>query len=332
MNIVILGAGGWGIALAMKAYNNGNNVTLWSKFDSEVSELLDIRESKRLLPGIKIPHGINITTDLSCAQNSDIIVLAVPSVVIRETIKKLDLLNKKAVIVIASKGLEDGSLKRLSEVVCEVLPEHKVAVLSGPSHAEEVARSVPTSIVVATKDKEACERVTKAFAGDSLRIYSNNDIVGAELGGALKNIIAVASGFCDGMSLGDNTRAALITRGLTEIARLGVAMGADERTFAGLTGLGDLVVTCTSRHSRNHRFGFLVGSGTDIKTALEQVGTVEGYYATKMAHELSKKMHVEMPIVGKCYSVLYENKDVKDAVKELMSRPMREEHEKLWIK
>lgn len=330
MKITVLGSGGWGIALAMSANNNGHNVTLWSPFENEVIELTATRESKKLLKGVKIPQNINITTDFSVVEGSDITLIATPSIAVREVAQKLGTISNPGIIVNVAKGLEKGSLKRLSVVISEEVSA-PVVVLSGPSHAEEVARKVPTSLVASSSCYEAAQKVINAFAADCLRLYSNDDTIGVEMGGALKNIIAVAAGACDGLGLGDNTRAALITRGLTEIARLGVALGAKERSFAGLTGLGDLVVTCTSKHSRNHRFGELIGSGTDVQTALNEVGTVEGYYATALAYELAKSVGVEMPITEKCYDVLYNGADVKLAIKDLMLRPIKDEHESMWI-
>lgn len=330
MKIVVLGSGGWGIALAMSANNNGHNVTLWSPFENEVLEIATNRESKKLLKGVKIPENINITTNFDVVEGSDLTVIATPSIAVREIAKKLGTVSNPGIIVNVAKGLENSSLKRLSVVISEEVSA-PVVVLSGPSHAEEVARKVPTSLVASSSSHSAAAKVIEAFAGDCLRLYSNDDTVGVEMGGALKNIIAVAAGACDGLGLGDNTRAALITRGLTEIARLGVALGAKERTFAGLTGLGDLVVTCTSKHSRNHRFGELIGTGVDVKAALDEVGTVEGYYATELAFKLAKRVGVEMPITAKCYDVLYNSADVKTAIKDLMLRPIKDEHETMWI-
>lgn len=330
MKITILGSGGWGIALAMSAERNGHKVTLWSPFEQEVNELLVNRESKKLLKGIKIPENIAITTNLSVTENSDITILAVPSVAIKETVLRLKEIKNPGIVVNVAKGFETQSLKRLSEVVTAELSA-PVVVVSGPSHAEEVARKVPTSLVASSKNNNAAKKVIDALANEYLRLYTNDDIIGVELGGALKNIIAVAAGACDGLGLGDNTRAALITRGLTEIARLGVALGAKERTFAGLSGLGDLVVTCTSKHSRNHRFGELIGQGVSVHDALDEVGTVEGYYATALAYKLALEKGTEMPIISKCYDVLYKNEDVANAIKELMLRPTRDEYESLWI-
>lgn len=330
MKISVLGSGGWGIALAMSAESNGHQVLLWSPFESEVNELLVSRESKKLLKGVKIPESINITTNLSLIENSDITIIATPSIAVRETAVRLKNIKSTGIVVNVAKGFEAESLKRLSEVISDEISA-PVVVMSGPSHAEEVARKVPTSLVACSRDYDAARAVIDAFSSEFFRLYTNDDMVGVELGGALKNIIAVAAGVCDGLGLGDNTRAALITRGLTEIARLGVALGAKERTFAGLSGLGDLIVTCTSRHSRNHRFGELIGQGLGIEDALQEVGTVEGYYATELAYKLALKVGAEMPIISKCYEVLYQNLDVKEAIKYLMLRPIRDERESLWI-
>ncbi len=330
MKISVLGSGGWGIALAMSAERNGHSVVLWSPFEQEVSELLNSRESKKLLKGVKIPESIVITTNISLIENSDITVIATPSLAVRETAVRLKSINAIGIVVNVAKGFEANSLKRLSEVISDEISA-PVVVMSGPSHAEEVARKVPTSLVACSKDYSAAKVVINAFSNEFFRLYTNDDMVGVELGGALKNIIAVAAGVCDGLGLGDNTRAALITRGLTEIARLGVALGAKERTFAGLSGLGDLIVTCTSKHSRNHRFGELIGQGAGVKEALQEVGTVEGYYATALAYKLALKVGAEMPIISKCYDVLYQNSDVKEVIKDLMLRPIRDEQETLWI-
>lgn len=330
MKISVLGSGGWGIALAILAESNGHQVTLWSPFEAEVNELLDTRESKKLLKGVKIPESIAITTNLYLIENSDITIIATPSIAVRETAVRLKKIKVPGIVVNVAKGFEAESLKRLSEVISDEITA-PVVIMSGPSHAEEVARRIPTSLVACSKDYEAARRVIEAFSNEFFRLYTNEDMVGVELGGALKNIIAVAAGVCDGLGLGDNTRAALITRGLTEIARLGVALGAKERTFAGLSGIGDLIVTCTSKHSRNHRFGELIGQGTDVKKALHEVGTVEGYYATALAYKLALRVGAEMPIISKCYSVLYQNTEVKEVVKDLMLRPLRDEQESLWI-
>lgn len=323
--ISVLGAGGWGLALALTVYSNGYDVTVWSPFEEEVKELREKRTNSRLLKGVIIPEKINITTDIKDIKGSIITVLATPSFAIRETAKRLKEFEEFGVLVNVAKGLENGSLKRLSQVIGEELPNTPLVVLSGPSHAEEVARKIPTMLTASSVNSECSELVQKVFSNDFLRVYTNTDIVGVELGGALKNVIAVAAGLCDGMGLGDNSKAALITRGLAEMIRLGEKMGAEHTTFSGLTGLGDLIVTCTSQHSRNNRFGNLVGQGVSVQDALNQVGTVEGYYAAKMAHELSLKYSASTPIIHMCYELLYNNKPTKDIVKELMTRPFKEE-------
>lgn len=324
--VTILGSGGWGMALAISAFNNGNDVTLWSPFEQEVNMLLEKRCNEKLLGGVMLPEGIEITTDMACVEGSAITIIATPSTVIRNVASQLAGFKNFGIVVNVSKGLEKGSLKRLSQVISDEIPKCNVVVLSGPSHAEEVARNIPTSIVSASTSVAAAQVVQDVMSSDTLRVYTSTDVIGVELGGALKNVIAIAAGFCDGLGLGDNTKAALITRGLAEMARLGVCMGAEEYTFSGLTGIGDLVVTCTSSHSRNNRFGNKVGKGMPIKQALEEVGTVEGYYAANMAYELSVKYKIEMPIIQECYSILYEDKDVKNVVTDLMRRPNRSEH------
>lgn len=324
--ITVLGSGGWGMALAISAFNNRNQVTLWSPFEDEVKMLREKRTNEKLLRGIFLPEGIKITTDMSVVVGSTITIIATPSTAVRSVANKLSRYEDIGIVVNVSKGFEAESLKFLSDVIKEELPEVAVVSLSGPSHAEEVARNIPTSIVAASKSLPAAQAVQDIMSSDSLRIYTSTDLKGAELGGALKNVIAIAAGFCDGLGLGDNTKAALITRGLAEMTRLGVCMGAKEYTFAGLTGIGDLVVTCTSRHSRNNRFGYKVGSGTSVETALKEVGTVEGYYAAAIANALSQKYKIELPIINECYSVLYENRNVSEVVLDLMRRPSRSEH------
>lgn len=324
--ITVLGSGGWGIALAISAYNNGCDVTLWSPFEDEVKLLKEKRTNEKLLKDIFIPEGVAITDDLSVVEGDTVTIIAVPSIAVREVAKKLSAYKNYGIVVNVAKGIEKGSLKTLSQVISDELPNAKVVVLSGPSHAEEVARGIPTSLVAASVSVPAAEAVQSIMTGGALRVYTSKDLVGVELGGALKNVIAVAAGFCDGLGLGDNSKAALITRGLAEMARLGVCMGAEEYTFAGLTGVGDLVVTCTSQHSRNNRFGFKVGTGMPIDEALKAVGTVEGYYAALMAHELATIYNVELPIIEECYNILYKNKPVDSVVPDLMNRPTRREH------
>lgn len=327
--ITVLGCG-FGTALAIVAHNNGHEVVLWSPFKEEIDGIISSRRQEKLLPGVDIPAEIIPTTDLSMAEGSDAIITAVPSRFMREVAGKLKTVKNRGIIVNVSKGIESGSLLRLSQVLKEELPEDRIVVLSGPSHAEEVARSIPTTIVSASEDPEAAAMVQELLMNRYLRIYTNDDMVGVELGGALKNIIALAAGVVDGLGFGDNTKAALITRGIAEMRRLGVAMGANSATFAGLAGIGDLVVTCTSMHSRNRRFGMLVGQGVPPEEALDRVGTVEGYYATAIACEMGKKAGVEMPITEKCYGVLYGGIDPKTALYELMCRPLKSEYDFLF--
>ncbi len=330
--ITVLGSGGWGLALSISLLNGGHSINVWSAFEEEIAQLKATRETK-LLKGVKIPDELNLVTSLDCVCESDIIIFAVPSFAIRETAKKIkNIINPDAIIVNVSKGIESETLMTLADVIESEIPSHKIVVLSGPSHAEEVARNMPTSLVAASSDKDAAITIQNLFISPTLRVYINDDIVGVEVGGAFKNIIALATGVCDGLGLGDNVKAALMTRGLSEIAELGVAMGAHQRTFTGLTGLGDLIVTCTSIHSRNRRFGSLIGGGMNPQDALKEVGmTVEGYHATKTAYLLAKKFNVEMPITGECYKVLYENTPVDSVLKNLMERPKRYEYENMWL-
>ena len=323
--ITVLGAGGWGMALALLCHKNGHTVNIWSPFEQEVNMLLQKRTNERLLKDIYLPESIGITTDLSVCENSDITVIAVPSVAVRQTVRKLKEIKNTGILVNVAKGFEETTLLCLSDVIKEELPNSDLVILTGPSHAEEVARSLPTSIVAASHNLSAAEKVQSLMSGSNMRIYTNPDVIGAEIGGALKNVIAICVGFCNGLKLGDNTRAALITRGLAEMTRLGVAMGAQADTFAGLTGIGDLVVTCMSVHSRNNRFGTLVGGGMDVNEALKTVGTVEGYYAAKNAYMLCERHGVEMPILQECYKVLYLSKDVRETVEYLMNRPQKAE-------
>lgn len=329
--ITVLGAGGWGTALAMAARSKGHAATLWTPFEEEANHILSCRRQERLLPGVEIPADIHVTTQIAAASGSLITILAVPSQAMRQTARRLKEIEDPGILVNVSKGMESGTYLRMSQVLAEEMPGARIAVLSGPSHAEEVARGVPTSVVVASSDKTAAQTVQEALMSRTFRIYTHEDVVGVELGGALKNIIALAAGICDGLGLGDNTKAALMTRGLTEIARLGVSLGARENTFAGLAGIGDLVVTCTSMHSRNRRFGILVGEGAAPADALAQVGTVEGYHAVKTAWELAGRQGVEMPITEQCYHVLYEGCSAREAISHLMGRPGKMERDSSWL-
>lgn len=329
--VSVLGSGGWGIALAIVAFGKGYDVVLWSLFPDEVEHLKKTRESEKLLKGVHIPEEITITNDLDVADNADITIIAVPSFAVRETAARLKNRNSGIVVNVA-KGFEKDTMLRLSEVISSELPEAPVVVLSGPSHAEEVAKGVPTTVVAASLDPAAADTVQDMLSGSRFRIYTNADVVGVEVGGALKNVIAVAAGIANGLKVGDNTRAALVTRGLAEIARLGAAMSADVKTFMGLSGLGDLMVTCMSEHSRNNRFGNLVGSGVPVKEALETVGTVEGYYAVEIAMSLAREHGIEMPITEECYDVLYNGASAMEGIHNLMTRPgRREEDEPVWL-
>ncbi len=331
--VTVLGAGGFGTALAMQAHACGHRVSLWSHRTEEAQRLDREREQPKLLPGVRIPGEITITDDIACVRGSRLVILAVPSFAVRETCQRLcPYLDEGAVVACVSKGLEKGTFKDFSQVMTEELPHNANVVLSGPSHAEEVARGEATTVVAASYDRQASQLVQDLLMGPGFRIYVNDDVVGVELGGALKNIIAVCAGIGDGLGIGDNAKAALMTRGITEIARLGVAMGGHKETFGGLSGIGDLIVTCSSMHSRNRRFGILVGQGVPVEQALQQVGmVVEGYACTQTAHQLAQKMGVEMPITDQAYQVLYQGKSPADALRDLMGRPRRHESESIWL-
>ena len=332
MNVLVLGAGGWGIGLALVASRNKHKVTLWSFDKNELEDLRLHNQNRSRLPGVFLPECMELTGDLAVAAHTDMVIMAVPSFAIRSTAKALaPHLVPGTVVVNAGKGLEDDTLHRFSEVLEEELPTAKIVVLSGPSHAEEVARRVPTTVTVSSVDMQVARQVQQALNQPCFRIYLNADTIGVELGGALKNVIALCAGIIDGLGMGDNTKAALMTRGLAEIARLGKAMGGHKSTFAGLSGMGDLMVTCGSMHSRNLRAGVLIGRGETVDEAIRRVGTVEGYLAARAAYKLAQKHGVEMPIVEQCYRVCYEGLDPRQAVIELISRPSGSENEQLWI-
>ena len=327
-DVLVLGAGGWGIGLALVATRMGHSVTLWSHDPEELEDLRLHNQNKLRLPGVFLPHGVRLTGDLSVAAEADMVIMAVPSFAIRSTARGVAAhLRPDTLVVNAGKGLEDGTLDRFSQVLDEELPTARIAVLSGPSHAEEVARRVPTLVTVSSKDLSAARQVQLALSQESFRIYLNEDLIGVELGGALKNVIALCAGIVDGLGMGDNTKAALMTRGLVEIARLGKEMGADERTFAGLSGMGDLMVTCGSMHSRNLRAGILIGRGESVDNTIRQVGTVEGYLAARAAWQLACRYGVDMPIVEHCYRVCYEGMDPRQALAQLMERPFGMEND-----
>lgn len=325
MRISVLGSGTWGTALAMVLEKNGHSVTLWSFFESEISEIAKNRAHK-FLKDVKISENIALTSDLDEAVKADMLVLAVPSHVVRSTCKSLKKYDNLPLIVNVAKGFDEETNERLSVVIKNELGKDCV-VLSGPTHAEEVAREVPTAIVAACEDLEKANKVQDAFMCQTLRVYTNTDVVGVEVSGAIKNVIALCAGISDGCGYGDNTKAALMTRGILEISRLGTKMGADTETFWGLSGIGDLIVTCTSMHSRNRRGGILIGKGKTVDETLKEVGmVVEGIHNCKAAYELSKKYEVEMPIVEKAYEVLFCNKNPKEAVLELMMRDPKSEN------
>ena len=327
-NVLVLGAGGWGIGLALVASRMGHTVTLWSFDEAELEDLRLHNQNKLRLPGVFLPRSIRLTGEMAAAAEADMVIMAVPSFAIRSTARSLAAhLRPDALVVNAGKGLEDGTLYRFSEVLEQELPTARIAVLSGPSHAEEVARQVPTLVTVSSKDLSAARQVQLALSQGNFRIYLNEDLVGVELGGALKNVIALCAGIVDGLGMGDNTKAALMTRGLVEIARLGSVMGADERTFAGLSGMGDLMVTCGSMHSRNLRAGILIGRGETVEDTIRQVGTVEGYLAARAAWELACRYGVDMPIVEHCYRVCYEGMAPREAVAQLLERPFGMEND-----
>lgn len=330
--IVIVGSGGWGTALAVTADRHGHDVSLWSPFEKEIEEIRCHGQHTRLLPGIAVPPSIALTTDLSCAKTADLVVLAVPSFAIASTAAALrPFLRAGAVVANAGKGLEEGTYRRFTEVIEEQLPGVYTVALSGPSHAEEVGRGIPTLVASASRHPEAAKAVQDILMNPQFRIYTCDDVVGVELGGALKNVIALAAGICDGLSMGDNTRAALMTRGLAEIARLGVRLGANAGTFAGLSGIGDLIVTCSSMHSRNRRAGILIGQGVPPAEAVKTVGTVEGYLVAETAYRLAQRTGVETPLLETCYRICYESYSPSEAVRLLMERPGRSEDEEHWL-
>lgn len=332
-DIMILGSGGFGVALAVMLRKYGNKITLWSKFEAEIAEIRKFGENRKLLPGVPIDSSVELTNDISLCSGKEIVIFAVPSFAVKETAKSAaGFIGSDTIVANVGKGFDEGSHMRLSEIIEQELDGISVVALSGPSHAEEIARGVPTTIVAASRCRENAERMQEVLMNSDLRVYVNDDIIGVELGGALKNIIAVCAGICDGLALGDNTKAALMTRGLAEIARLGKAMGAKDETFVGLTGMGDLIVTCTSMHSRNRRCGIYIGQGLSAQEAEERVGmTVEGCKAAKAAYALSKEYKIEMPITTELYRVITEGKEVRKALFDLMERPRRHENESVWI-
>lgn len=325
----IIGAGSWGTALAILLNNNGHEVTIWSYKQEEIDMLKNEHEHKTKLPNVKLPYSMNFTTNLEEAvRNKDFIVMAVPSHAVRNTARKIkDYVSENQIIVDVAKGIEETTLMTLSQQIEEEIPQANVAVLSGPSHAEEVGRNIPTIVAIGAKDEKTATYLQEMFMSETFRVYVTSDMLGMELGGSLKNVIALAAGIADGLGYGDNTKAALITRGIREIAQLGVAMGGHPDTFNGITGVGDLIVTCASKHSRNRKAGYLIGQGLTMQEAMDEVHmVVEGVYSTKAAYELGKKYGVDLPIINEVYSVLFENKNAAESVKELMLRNNKTEY------
>lgn len=327
MKAAVVGAGAWGTALAIRLYHNGLDTTLWCRSESRAEELRSTGSNPRLT-GVRLPEGLHVTADPACVRGCALVVVASPSFPLRQVCRQIaPFLDKNAVMVSATKGIEEGTLLRMSQVV-EGETSRPAVALTGPCHAEEVARGLPTGCLAASGDKALAEFVQDAFMADTFRVYTSPDIIGAELGGALKNVIALCAGVTQGLGFGDNTAAMLMTRGLTEIARLGVSLGARKETLAGLSGVGDLIVTCTSSHSRNRRAGILIGQGVPPEEAARQVGAVvEGYYAAKSAWELKCRQGIEMPIADAAYQVLYQGADARTAVTGLLLRHRKAESE-----
>ncbi|MBR5578253.1 MAG: NAD(P)H-dependent glycerol-3-phosphate dehydrogenase [Lachnospiraceae bacterium] len=330
--IGVIGAGSWGIALAKLLYKNGHEITVWSILEDEIEMLKVNHEHKTKLPGVILPREIMFTTDLKkTVDEKDILVLAVPSPFVRKTAKSMAVLVKEnQIIVNVAKGIEEESLMTMSEVISDEIPSANVVVLSGPSHAEEVGRGIPTTIVIGAREKKIAEFIQNIFMSDVFRVYVSPDICGIELGAALKNVVALAAGIADGLGYGDNTKAALITRGIAEITRLGIAMGGKTETFSGLSGIGDLIVTCASVHSRNRKAGYLIGQGKTMEEAMNEVQmVVEGVYSAKAAMGLAEKYKVTLPIIEQVNKVLFENKPAAEAVKDLMLRDKKDEYQSL---
>lgn len=329
MKAVVVGSGGWGTALSMVLCDNGHDVTLWSHDPAKAAEMAKTRENSKL-KGVQLPDSLKISGDLDCLKGAELVISATPSFAVRETGKKIaPYLTPETVLVSVSKGIERDTNLRMSQILAEVTGNIcKVAALSGPSHAEEVSIRMPTGCVSACPDLKVARLVQDAFMNDYFRIYTSEDIVGVELSAAMKNVVALACGVCDGMGYQDNTKALLMTRAMAELTRLGEKLGGTRQTFGGLAGMGDLIVTCTSMHSRNRRCGILIGQGTPVEEAVKEIGAVvEGYYAAANARTLAQKAGVEMPIAQAAYEVLYEGRDVHAVVTELMSRAKRSETE-----
>ncbi len=333
MKIAVIGSGSWGMTLAIHLLGNGHDVDVWFYLEKDYQQALDQKELPDFLPGITLPDGLNFTMDLeACVQDKDIVLIAIPSHTVGGTLSKLRaLISPKTIIVNVAKGIENDTLRTMSQVIAHALPDHPVgniATLYGPTHAEEVVNKLPSTIVSACPDEASAKFVQKAFMADTFRVYTNTDILGVEFGGSLKNVIAIAAGILSGMGYGDNTLAALLTRGLFEMTRLGVFLGAKEQTFAGLSGMGDLIVTCLSTHSRNRHVGFELGKGRKLNEVLAEMKMIaEGINTARSVHQLIEKTGVEMPISEQIFQVLFEEKDPVIALEELMGRaPVPERH------
>ena len=335
-NVGVVGAGSWGTALALVLEKNGHQVTLWSSREAKAKELSKLRENVDKLPGVKIPESIEITADMEMAvKDKEMVVLGVPSLYIRSTSEKMaPFVNDGQIIVNVSKGIEESTLYTMTDVILDEIPNADVAVLSGPSHAEEVSRYIPTTVVAGAKNRKTAEKIQQIFMNEAFRVYTSPDMLGIEIGGALKNVIALAAGITDGLGFGDNTKAALITRGIAEMTRLGVAMGGYQETFSGLAGMGDLIVTCASKHSRNRRAGYLIGKGYTMQAAMDEVKmVVEGVHSAKAALMLAEKYYVRLPIIEQVNAVLFDGKQATEAVRDLMIRNGKTENPLLpWEK
>ena len=328
--IAILGCG-YGTALGVLFSTYGHEVVTWTKFEQEAELLRTEREHKRLLPGVKLPDSLGVTTNVNCVSGADFVVVAIPSQVFREAVQSVKpYIDKSTVVINVSKGLEASTGYRLSQILTEELPENPVGVITGPCHAEEIARLVPTTEVCSSYQDGIAEYIQRTLSNEKYRIYVNDDVAGCELGGVLKNPIALGCGIARGMGLGDNTVAALMTRGMTEITRLGVVLGANWKTFTGMAGIGDLIVTCTSQHSRNFRAGNLIGKGTPAAEAVAQVGTVEGYTSSKIAYKLAQEHNIDTPIIEQIVKICYEGSDPRKSISALMTRETRHEREIFW--
>lgn len=330
MRIAVLSDGAWGTALALNLVTNGHEVTQWGPFPDYLDEMARTRENARFLPGVKLPQELHFEPEMGKAVNGrELLLLATPTQYLRSVLKQLQpfLEPERQLLVNVAKGIEVESWLRISEMVAEVLGRTRYAVLSGPSHAEEVSRRVPTAVVAASENSADAELVQRIFLNDNFRVYTSADVVGVELGGALKNVMAIAAGIIDGMKLGDNPKAAMMTRGISEMGRLGELLGGKAQTFSGLSGIGDLIVTCTSGHSRNRHVGEELGRGRKLPEILQSMGMVvaEGVPTARGAYTLARKTGAETPIIDEIYAVLYEGRDVPTAIRNLMSRTAKPE-------